>query len=292
MEGGENTSEVFSLKETKLLDKVKRLLKRAKMPRFLHWMGPKKYELWHHLLALLIRELCRLSYRKTSALLRGLGFNCPSYSALCKVVKRVPRALWNALFNATAGFRSTFIAAFDGTYYSRSSPSAHYLKRTKKKIPKTPVQVNALFDTRRKKWIALRTRLKRVHETRDLEPLLKEAPPPIVKLVVDKVADDEDTHRNLEREHHIQPYIPIRKGVVNGMYRHKHAAFFHNKTYHRRSLIESGFGKNKRTQGGSVKNRLTRTIRTEITLRYINDNINLLAAILEIFNRAIAPYCP
>ncbi len=99
------------MKEARLLRKVKRLLKRARMPRWLHRMGPKTYELWHHLLALLIRELCKLSYRKTSALLRGLGVVCPSYSALCKMVKRVPRALWNALFNATADFKYTLVAS-------------------------------------------------------------------------------------------------------------------------------------------------------------------------------------
>jgi len=207
-------------------------------------MGPKTYRLVEHLLALLVRELCKLSYRKVSELLNGLGINCPSYSALCKMAKRVPRALWNALFNATIGFRSTFIAAFDGTYYSRTNPSHHYLKRTKKKPPKTSVQVDALLDTRRKKWIGLRTRLKRVHEKRDIEQLIREAPPPINKLVADKLFDDEKLHRNLERDHHIQPYIPIRKGVKKGIYRNKHAAYFHNKTYHRRSLIESAFGKN------------------------------------------------
>lgn len=280
----------FPLNEAKLVRKVKRLLKLARAPRWLHRMGPKTYELWQHLLALLVRELCKLSYRKASNLLRGLGFTCPSYSALAKMVKRVPRALWNTLFNATIGFRATFIAAFDGTYYSRSNPSAHYLKRAKKKIPKTPVQVDALFDTRRKKWIGVRTRLKRVHETRDLEPLIEEAPPPITKLVVDKVADDEETHRNLERVHHIEPHIPTREGVKKGVYRKKHARHFHKKTYHRRSLIETGFSKNKRTQGQSVKNRSAKTIRTEITLRYINDNLNLLAALLEIFNRAGKSY--
>jgi len=276
--------------ENRLLKKVKRLVKRAGLPLFLHHFGPKTYFFAEHVLALVIREYCRLSLRKVSALLSGLGANCPSYSALCKVVKRVPRALWNALFKATIQFRSTFIAAFDGTYYSRSNPSYHYLKRTKKKNPKAVVQVDALLDTRRKKWLTPpSTRLKRVHETKDIRPLIQDALP-IVKIAIDKVADDEKIHRELERDYHIQPYIPIRKGVENGLYRFKHAAYFHNKTYHRRSLIESAFGKNKRTQGQSVKNRMTKTIRTEITLRYINDNINLLATLLEIFNRALIAY--
>ncbi len=274
------------MKEAKLFRKVKRLLKRAKLPRWLHRFGPKLYELFQHVLALLLRELCKLSYRKVSNLLNGLGVSTPSYSALAKMAKRVPRALWNALFNATVGFAWTNVAAVDGTYYSRSSPSFHYLKRTNASPPRAEVQVNALLDARRKKWLSIVTRLKRVHESRDLPRLIQYAPP-LNTLVADKASDSESVHRTLERDYHVQPHIPVRKGVKKGVYRKKHAACFRTRTYHRRSLIESAFSKNKRTQGQAIRNRLAKTIRTEITLRYTNDNLNLLAALLDIFNRAL-----
>ena len=148
------------------------------------------------------------------------------------------------------------------------------------------MQVNALLDTRRRKWAAPpRIRLKRVYEPRDT-PRLIEAAPPIATLVADKASDAEALHRTLERDYHIQPHIPVRENVVNGVYRRKHAACFRTHTYHRRSLIESCFSRNKRTQGQSVKNRSTKTIRTELTLRYLNDNLGLLAALHDIFNRA------
>lgn len=277
------------MNNAKIVKKVNRLLKRAKMPRWLHHLGPKTYELYQHVFALLLRELCKLSYRKVSALLNGLEFATPSYSALAKMTKRVPRALWNALFNATIGFKRTLVAAFDGTYYPFSNPSFHYLKRSKRKPPRRTAQVNALFDTRRKKWIALNTRLKHVHETKDVEPLMEKAPPPISVLVADKAMDAEWLHRNLERKWYVEAHIPVRSNVKNGVYRKKHTQNFRTRTYHRRSLIESGFGKNKRTQGQAVKNRLTKTIRTEITLRYVNDNLDLLkglSQIFEIFNTA------
>ena len=114
--GWENTVEVSSQK-MRLLEKVKRLLSKARLPRFLHHFGPRTYEFAEHLLALLVREQCKLAYRKTTELFRGLGIKCASYSALAKVSKRVPRALWNALFNATVGWRFTNVAAVDGTYY-------------------------------------------------------------------------------------------------------------------------------------------------------------------------------
>ncbi|HIH20198.1 TPA: hypothetical protein HA244_02930, partial [Candidatus Micrarchaeota archaeon] len=103
------------MKEVKLVRKVKLLLKRARMPRWLHHYGPKKYEFYQHCLALLVRELCKLSYRKAVALLEGLGVTTPSYSALAKMVKRIPLKLWNALFAATIRFQNTLVAAIDGT---------------------------------------------------------------------------------------------------------------------------------------------------------------------------------
>ncbi len=69
-------------KQVKLLNKVKRLLKRLGYPRFLHKYGPKRYELYVHLSALIIRYFCQLSYRRIVNLLDLLGFNCPSKSAL------------------------------------------------------------------------------------------------------------------------------------------------------------------------------------------------------------------
>ncbi|HIH19855.1 TPA: IS5/IS1182 family transposase, partial [Candidatus Micrarchaeota archaeon] len=65
---------------------------------------------------------------KVSALLDGLGVTVPSYSALAKMARRIPLKLWNALFAATVNFKTTLIAAIDGTYFSRHNASFHYLK--------------------------------------------------------------------------------------------------------------------------------------------------------------------
>src|SRR3989338_8888608 len=127
------------------------------MPRWLHHYGPKKYEFYQHCLALLVRELCKLSYRKAAALLDGLGVTVPTYSALAKMVKRIPLKLWNALLAATINFKKTLVAGFGGTHPARRNPSFHYLKRCKRKLPlKNAVQAVCLLDTRRKKWLAFK----------------------------------------------------------------------------------------------------------------------------------------
>jgi len=265
------------VKEAKLIRKVKRLLRQARMPRWLHHFGPKKYEFYQHCLALLVRELGKCSYRTVSHLLNGLGVPVPTYSALAKMAQRVPSKLWNALLAATNGFKHTVVAAIDGTYFSRRNPSFHYLKRTKQKLPlKRAVQTTALLDTRRKKWLSFKTRLVRRHESLDFEPVVNSSRSRLEQIVADKADDSEGVHRFCARKH-IRPHIPVRRKVRSGMQRRKHAACFRTRTYHRREIVESGFSRLKRTQGGFVKNRTCKAIRAELSLRFINDNLGLLA---------------
>ena len=74
-------------KENKLVNKIKRLIRKAGLPRWLHHFGPKKYEFWQHAIAFLVKQECRLGYRRVSRLLSWLSFHVPTYSALAKMVK-------------------------------------------------------------------------------------------------------------------------------------------------------------------------------------------------------------
>ena len=60
-------------KENKFVNKVKCLLRRLKCPRWFHHFGPKKYEFYIHVVCLLIRHYCRLSYRRTVKLFNLFG---------------------------------------------------------------------------------------------------------------------------------------------------------------------------------------------------------------------------
>lgn len=278
------------MKEVKLVRKIKRLLKRAKTPRWLHRFGPKKYEFYQHCLALLVREFCKLSYRKTAALLESLGLIVPTYSALAKSIKRIPLALWRTLLAATIQFKQTLVAAIDGTYYARVNPCFHYLKRCKRKLPlKNAVQTTALLDTRRKKWLAFKTRLVRRHESKDFKPVVDASTISLLKIVADKASDVEEIHKYCTRKN-IEPHIPVRAGVRKGVQRRKHLMFFRKQTYHRRSIIESAFSRLKRLNGGFVKNKGCHAIKAEVALKFLNDNLNLLKEFFlcysEIFNNA------
>lgn len=257
----------------KLINKIKRLLKKAGFPRWLHHYGPKKYEFWHHAFALIIRQECRLSYRRVTKLLDGLGLIVPTYSALAKAAKRIPLEVWQTMLACTVD--SVYIAAIDGSGMSRTLPSPYYYKRIDKPYPvEVPLKISIAADTRKKKILAVRLRAKTAHDIKDAKYLLKRIPKP-AKLVADKGYDANWLHEYCH-ERGIQTCIPQRnyKGSRHPKYHRRIAQKdFHKKTYGRRELVEAVFGAFKRKFGASLSSVKIKTQRVEIYCRAIAHNI-------------------
>jgi hypothetical protein len=257
----------------KLVNKVKYLLRKAAVPRWLHHYGPKKYEFWHHALALLIKQECRLGYRRVSSLMRGLGYKVPTYSALAKMAKRIPLTIWQALLSCTVN--QVYIAAIDGSGMSRPLPSPYYYKRIDKPYPvDIPLKISIATDTRTKKILAIRLRAKNAHDIRDAKYLIKRMPRPR-KLVADKAYDANWLHEFCH-EQGIISCIPERKyhGTKHPRYHRRIAKKdFHKKTYGRREMVEAAFAAFKRKFGASVSSLNIKTQRTEIYCRAIAHNI-------------------
>ena len=146
-------------REVKLLIKIQRLLKQLNFGRYLHRFGPKKYQLKHHLFALLIMEAYQLSLRRVEITLTMLGIVVPTYSALCKRRKKIPSWIWNKLVSLTSGLQHEN-AAIDMTGFSRTNPSQHYLKRCFSDIyRKGYAKTSVIYDVDRHKVIALHTKI-------------------------------------------------------------------------------------------------------------------------------------
>ena len=173
-------------KEEKLVNKIKRLLRRLKVPRYLHRFGPKTYEFYEHLQALLIKVFCKLSYRRIKQLLDSLGIRCPSKSALHYTTHRISSALWQKMLELTSGGMH-YLIALDSTGFSRINPSYYYLRRINGAMPKIPVKLSCTFDTRKKKFCAAKIRVLPAHDIKDAESLIKKSKPEIV--VADKGYD-------------------------------------------------------------------------------------------------------
>lgn len=260
-------------KEAKLIQKVKRLLKRLGCPRWLHHFGPKTYEFYQHLCALLVRHYCRLSYRRTAKLLDLLSLACASKSALQYTAQHMPKRIWDHALQETAGIKHQVIA-LDSTGFSRTHPSYHYLRRIDGKMPAVPVKLSATFDTRKKRWCTANVRVLPAHDIRDAQTTLKNMHMNI--LVADKAYDANKLHMFCD-EQNIEAHIPLRN---YGKSRNKRwsarrraALHFRTRTYHRRVLIEAGFSSLKRKFGASVSSKRVKTIRAELYGRLLAHNL-------------------
>ena len=274
-------------RENKLVNKVKRLLRRLRCPRWLHHFGPKKYEFYEHISALIIRYYCRLSYRRTVKLLDLFGFICPSKSALQFTANKIRSALWNKILEITSGIKHHIIA-IDSTGLSRTNPSYHYLRRIDGKIPKIPIKLSIAFDTKLKKFCSAKIRVLPSHDTQDVKALLRNLRFNI--LVADKGYDANWIHKYCY-ERNIKAHIPIRdygtkikKGYFT--FRRKAIKHFRLRTYHRREIIESGNHSYKAKFGSSVNSKKATTIRSDVYGRLLCHN--LFGLIIEIQDRA---YC-
>ena len=275
-------------KQNKLVNKVKHLIKKAGLPRWLHRFGPKKYEFWHHAVALIVKQECRLGYRRVSNLFNLLGFKVPTYSALAKMFKRLDWKIWKLLLNMTNNQKLN-IVAIDGSGISRPLPSPYYYWRIDKPYPvEIPLKLSIAVDTRTKKIVSLRLRAKKSHDIKDAKYLIKQLPSKPNKLVADKGYDAEWLH-NYCRDRGIKAVIPIRNygkprvGVTR--LRYTSMKSFRKQTYHRREMVESVFGAFKRKFGASVSCLSAQTRRAEVYCRAIAHNI--ISYLVGLFQRSL-----
>lgn len=255
-------------REVKLIKKVKRLLKRLGMPRWLHHFGPKTYEFYEHFYILLIKYYSKLSYRRVVKMMDMLGIKCPSKSALQYTAKKLSTTFWDKVLKLTCG--DCYIVALDSTGLCRTNPSYHYLRRIDGKSPKIPIKLSVALDTKKKKFAAARIRVLPAHDGKDARKLLELSKPKIG--VADKAYSIEKLYRFAENQG-ILLMIPKKKNVKRGHARNKMHKLFRKRTYNRRQLVEAGFSSYKRKYASSVSSKTARTIRSEVFGRLACHNI-------------------
>jgi transposase len=260
------------MKYSKISIKINRLLKNLKYPEFLHHFGPKKYKLLDHITSLLLIEVCQLSLRRVENISNLFGQKCPTYSALCKSRKRIPIKLWQNLLKLTAGLSSGKVA-IDGTGFSKTNPSFHYLKRIDGTNPRNYTKLSALLDLETKKFLVMRIRTTPRHDMQDVKYLLKRVGK-IERFYADMGYDAEWLHE-LCYWKGIQTFIPHRKYVKIKKFRKKQMENWNKEEYNLRSNVESGFSAIKRKYGGTVRARRVEGMRVSILLKGIAHNLEL-----------------
>jgi Transposase DDE domain len=262
------------VKEVKLARKIKRFLKRLGYPRWLHQFGPKTYQLFDHVFALIAVAIFRLSLRRVEKLMKELfGIKTPTYSALCKSRKRIPPLLWQRVMALTAGATHACVA-IDSTGFSRANPSLHYIKRVNRVhlSPAGYVKQSSLVDVRRRTFVALRVRSKPRHDLMDAKYLLKGQK--CKTLLADRAYDAEVLHEHCWKRN-IRAMIKPKLWNKKGWYRRKQRRIFDESLYHQRSIIEAAQGAVKRKYGGYTLAKGIQAIKAEAYCKAIAYNMRL-----------------
>ena len=261
------------MKQTRNLQiKIKRLFQIMGIGDYLHHYGPKTYKFSEHAEALLLMEVCQMSFERIEKFQKMNGKICPTYSALCKSRKRIPIKLWQKLLKLTAGLSSGNIA-IDGTSFSKTNPSFHYLKRIDGINPKNYTKLSALLDIKTKKFLVMRIRTTPRHDMQDVKYLLKRVD--VTKKFYADMGYDAEWLHELCYWSGIQTYIPPRRNVRIRKFRKKQMKNWDKKEYNLRSNVESGFSAIKRKYGGSVRAKRVEGMRAEILLKGIAHNLEL-----------------
>lgn len=259
--------------EKRLDTKIKRLLKNAGCPRWIHHMGPKKFQTWILCLGLIIKQVYRLSYRRAMKFLREFyGVNL-HWTTLQKAAKRIPKSLWQNALAATIKVKTVPLAAADGTGFSRSGPSNYFLKRIDREGPVgRPVQFITIIDVEQRKFLAGCCFATPHGEAKRIPMLYKQTPVKPETLLMDKGFDAEWLHKWLN-EHGTFSVAPVRKKCRKGKHRKILRDYFDWCLYWQRNIVESLFSALKRLFGSTVQSRHIKTQTAEIFCRLIAYNI-------------------
>ena len=260
-------------KDERLNKKVYRLFKAAGNPRWMHRFGPKKFQTWILCLGLIVKQIYQLSYRRAMKFLDEYYGIKLHGTTLQKATKKLPKSLWQSLLAATIDYNKVYIAAADGTGFSRSGPSQYYLKRIDRiDTIKKPIQEIAMVDVEKRKFISGCFFAKPHGEAKRIPALLMQSSAKPEVLLLDKGFDAEWLHNWLD-EHGTFSIAPVRKNCRRGKHRKMLRDCFDWYLYWQRNIVESLFSALKRLFGSTIKSQKIRMINAEIFCRLIAYNI-------------------
>lgn len=261
-------------KKRTLLQKLNAIVRKARVPKYIHNKGPKTYTTRQHVKCLLLRQKLKCRYDElVDDYLPYFGFeNIPERSTLIKFAKRVPVHLWNKILAVSAEDECN-LAAIDSTGISRTNASYYYLYRIDSDNPiKRHISLSIMVNVEKRKFMSTRIRAYPVHDSRDVKYLVGKAPVKPEISLMDKGYDDNKIH-SFMRKKDIFSVMPVRKGCVRGSYRKEMRDYFDYGLYWQRNIAETLISCIKRKYGTSVNSKNIRTQRADLYCRMILHNI-------------------
>ena len=266
-------------KKKSLLQKFDALLRKVRVPRWLHHMGPKTYTSIQHCKAWLLKEKLKCSWDDffdDHLSYYGIYDQMPEVSTLKKFVKRLPFWLKNMLIALSAGLESAEYGAMDSTGLSRTSASRYYLHRIDRNEPIKRCLKLSMYTTK-KRILAFRLRAKWRGDTKDVPYLIRNASVLAETNCLDKGYDANWVHEEF-RSRGLWSIISVRKNAHRGCYRKEMRDYFDYAQYWQRNCAEYNNSALKRRYGSTVKSRTYRSQHSEVAARIILHNLKSLLA--------------
>ena len=263
-------------KQERLINKAKRLVRHARLPRFFNWKGRKWHPTWQVYLCHLVYTAHAPSWPRAAKFMHEYYGIEMDWTCWRKALMKWPVWAWHALVRASAGDEPCAVAAIDGTTLARSNPSQHYLHRIDREgAIGRPVQEVVMIDVQRRKFLAWRVRARPRGEKCDVEYLLDHSLVTPDGAFMDKGFDSDPLHAAL-RARGVWSVAPTRKGCRRGRYRKQLRDCFDWGLYWQRNLVEALIGAVKRLFGGHIRGHSWRAERAEIFSKFIAYNIGAL----------------
>ncbi|KFM16294.1 transposase IS4 family protein, partial [Marine Group I thaumarchaeote SCGC AAA799-P11] len=225
----------------KMIRSMMQILKRARVPPYLHKTSNHMYTVWQHLILLTLRQYESKSYRRFTEFLKecfgickSLGLSkVPHYTTLQKAAARLNVAMLQKIlesFVIHARIKSVF-AGIDATGFGHKQSSYYYTKRAK--LRRKFVKLSALSDMNQQIICCIKIRHRSRHDNIDFAPLLQKANEiiPINTVVADKGYDSEKNH-----------VVSDSLGIVSIIPpRYEDVPIYKTRGYHRKRLKRYGY---------------------------------------------------
>ena len=205
-------------REAQLIDKIKGLVRRARLPRFFNRYGRKWHPTRQLVLCHAVYALYARCWRRAAKFMREFYGITMTFSCWRKAILKIPSWAWDALARASAGDKPCALTAIDGTTLARSNPSQHYYQRILGGKTARPTQQLLMIDVQRRKFLAWRFRSHQRGETIDVPYLLRHTPVTPSTILMDKGFDAEWLHEWLDQRG-VWSIAPTRAGCRYGRHR-------------------------------------------------------------------------
>jgi len=260
------------------------VIKRARVPPYLHRKSNHVYNVWQHLILLTLRQYESKSYRRFVEFLQEafgviecLGLSrVPHYTTLQKAAARLTHGILLRIlesFVMYARIRKIF-AGIDSTGLSHGQASYYYTKRLK--LRRKFLKISICADMKKQIICGIKIRHKRRHDSVDFVPLLEHSIrlAPIGIVVADRGCDSEQNHVSAQdigiANTIIRPkYENLQVHKTKGYNRKMMKRHFDWDEYHQRSKVETIFSVIKRMLGEYIMSRYILTQNRETMYRII-----------------------